>query len=477
MNKKLVISTITLIIILLALVMLLGFNLNNVYNETDADNSIKIIPGINTENIKEETVDKTTKEDYYPEYQEDIIKPNKYDEWEYFIKESLDDNEDKKSSSNNKDDDEEHDKKIDSNYNGNNSNNNSTNSSNSDNNNNTNTTEPNNNTETPSKYLENAKREADWIVSAQKSSGTITVTPSSNHIMPYYSNLAMESVAMLDGYQKEVKEYMTWYFNSYNKEPDNLNTRGTIYDYIIIDGVEIPEYINDPEEKNYDSSDSYAATFLSLAKTYYETYSDEEFILEHLEDLKIISSAIDATMQPDGLTFAKPDYHAAYLMDNTEVWRGYYDFALLLKDIGDDEADLYFKKAEDVSIAIDVQLWNEDKQGYNSELSKELDWNNFYPDARANMRMLLFGIPNTEDKIDLIYHSFISNHPDWITLEAGDTQCMAMSVGTAVAKDYNTLNSFLENIETQIMPDKDWPWKISESGYYIRTLLILENVD
>ena len=328
--------------------------------------------------------------------------------------------------------------------------------------------------EEPVDYHQLAKEEADWIMRCKRDSGAFATTPNSPHIMPYYSNLALTYVTKVGfEYQEDIKDYILWYLSKVNM-PDNLGVEGTVYDYYREDnGEEIPEHVKDSSKKNYDSSDSYAATFLSLIYNYHNNYGDEEFVLSIVDELKIVASAINATMQDYGLTYAKPDYATAYMMDNTEVWRGYEDFALLLDELNDQDAEYYQQESDRVREAIETHLWDEEKQGYKPYKRKDLDWNKFYPDARANMRAIAFDLPEALERKEVIYDQFISLHPDWITLEASSSVVAAASIATIKAGDTETALEYIQNVKDKY-PDRSWPYYITQSGYLIDSYLLMD---
>jgi len=319
-----------------------------------------------------------------------------------------------------------------------------------------------------------ARVEADWILTAQKPSGAVGMTPDSPHIMPYFANLALTPVIKLSAdYQGAVQKYMMWYFDHINRTPDDIGVVGTIYDYYQLpDGTEVTEKERDATKKNYDSSDSYAATFLSLANAYYQTTGDSVFIKNHLADLKLISSAIDATLQPIGLTYAKKDYHALYLMDNVEVWRGYQDFSELLASLKDPEAGLYFQKAENIRTAIEKNLWNEEKQEYTPYYGHTMNWNVFYADASANLWPVIFDLPEAQgERAVILWNKFLSAQPSWVNQTVDSFPWMSLALGAVKAKDGVVLKTYLDNNEAKFFPARKWPWYIAESGWYMRVLM------
>lgn len=74
-------------------------------------------------------------------------------------------------------------------------------------------------------------------------------------MVPYFGNLAAR--ALLPEYPAAVRCYMEWYLAKLNRA-DHWSLAGTICDYELRDG-------RLEATGRYDSADSYAATFLSLA--------------------------------------------------------------------------------------------------------------------------------------------------------------------------------------------------------------------
>lgn len=317
--------------------------------------------------------------------------------------------------------------------------------------------------------------EGNWIITAQQTTGTITLNPTPKHINPYYANLSLTNLAKLGSDHKDqIKEYIEWYIGKYNRTPDNLGVTGTIYDYIIMDGEEIPEYINNPEEKNYDSSDSYAATFLSLLKSYYDISGNAEFLKNNMPHFKVIAGAIDATMQENGLTWAKIDYDIQYLMDNVEVWRGYYDFGNLLKKLKDPDANSYLAKATTVRKAIDKLLWVPG-QGYKYHVgATSVDWTRLYPDAQAALWPVVFDLPGAGLRKFFLAKKFKENQPNWATMTAGDSPKASVAVALAKAGYTGLVDTYLATVKTKYTDQgRPWPWSANEAGWLVNTLLIL----
>jgi len=322
-------------------------------------------------------------------------------------------------------------------------------------------------------YLQLAYDEADWVVSCVQDSGATSTTPSGAHVDPYYANLGLIGVLELEdsSYYPAVKSWLDWYFANYNSEPDNLGVVGTIYDYILVDGEYIPEYVNDPSRKNYDSSDAYAGTFLSLVWRYHSLTGDTAYVNSHLVDLKNIAGAIDATFNDTNLTSAKPDYSTEYLMDNTEVYRGYADYSVLMALLGQNEDALFYAdRADAVATAIEL-MWTPEDDGYiyYSNHSGGIDWTEFYPDAKASFWPVIFHMQIPESRTTTIYNRLISEQSTWVDFTVNDSPNASTSYIAVLAGDLDTAKTYIENARTKF-PDRKWPWKISEGGWLIKTL-------
>jgi hypothetical protein len=130
--------------------------------------------------------------------------------------------------------------------------------------------------------------------------------------MPYYSNLAAIGVVRTGNpvYYAKVKAWMQWYVAHLNY-PDKWGLSCTVYDYSVSGTTETPT--NDA-----DSTDSYAATFVSLAWAYWQTgdATAQNYIKTLKYQLDCIGGVMVQTQQRNGLTWAKPNYQVQYLMDN-----------------------------------------------------------------------------------------------------------------------------------------------------------------
>ena len=199
------------------------------------------------------------------------------------------------------------------------------------------------------------------------------------YIIPYFTNIyAFELISK--GYLEEVREYILWYIKNLNY-PDRFGLTGTIYDFSVEDGYLVP--IGD-----YDSADSYAATFLILIYQYYKISEDVKLIEDYKGILKDIAYLILSLMDSkDGLIRAKPNINIKYLMDNIEAYFGLLYFSKLLRELNDPDWLYYYRHASDLKINIqkgfkeeNILYWAiEDAFKHKVEIERE------YPDSLANL--------------------------------------------------------------------------------------------
>ncbi|PYX58208.1 MAG: hypothetical protein DMG76_09765 [Acidobacteria bacterium] len=114
-------------------------------------------------------------------------------------------------------------------------------------------------------YQRNIVATANWTTSGASSLPDGAILYASTRIMPYYSNLAAIGLAKTANpvYYPRVKDWMQWYIGHLNYS-DKWGLSCTIYDYNVSGSAETAT--NDA-----DSTDSYAATFASLAWAYWQT--------------------------------------------------------------------------------------------------------------------------------------------------------------------------------------------------------------
>lgn len=271
-------------------------------------------------------------------------------------------------------------------------------------------------------YQKIATEEAAWLASLQIDNGALLMTrgPNGNFTMnPYFADFA--ALALLgagESYYENVRRYMDWHFDHLNTAQTDYNgVDGTIYDYTVTlsNGKLVSEEIsiNADGKKSYDSTDSYAATFLCVVAKYYEKTGDLAYLQANSQDLQRLLNPIRQTMH-QGLTFAKPDYRIKYLMDNCEVYEGLVAAeklytALGLSELCAEAADL----KQQVFDSIEAHMWMEGEGyyevalGVNNDSAYAFTWTNFYPCATAQLFPIFCGLLEPTDARSIhLYNKF-----------------------------------------------------------------------
>jgi len=318
----------------------------------------------------------------------------------------------------------------------------------------------------------------DSIVLCQLSSGAIAEASPPVFIRPYFSNLAAMGVVAAKQHLDAVENWMCWYVEHLNAtDVWNINNGGTIYDYNVDgQGIETPTH-------DADSTDSYAATFLSLARMYFESgdTNAQAYIRSIKTNLENIADVEFRTAQADSLTVAKPDYPVRYLMDNIEVWRGLTDFALLEASAWGDAGKqrLYSAQAARIASSIESEMWNQAAGWYYTAIhedgSKEAaHWAEWYPDSVAQLFPIIYGlIEPTSTRAVSLYSQFNESWPAWTTGQrGGDVFPWAMvAYAAAVMGDTARRTEYNQWVATNY-PSYQWPWHIGESGFFSRANLL-----
>ncbi|MFD0616092.1 S-layer homology domain-containing protein [Paenibacillus sp. GCM10027629] len=335
--------------------------------------------------------------------------------------------------------------------------------------------------DTSARYQKIIDAEAEWIASLQFDNGAIPTYSKAidsyngkYKVIPYFSHIALLGLLEKPEYANVVKKYMDWYFAHLNEGKGQDAPDGSVYDYI----VEVDRQTETPT-LDFDSTDSYASTFLNVLRKYAEVSGDKAYVAEHKEQILQIASAMLSTQEADGLTWAKPTYRVKYLMDNTEVYRGLIDMAWIAEHIFGDTAEAARFQAiqEQVHTAIQSELWIEQKNMYSPGKTDtgtllNPDWRTFYADATAQISPIWAGViaPDSERAIQL-YNSFNEHHPGWPTLAKSDAFPWAiLASAAALMGDKVRVDQFLQSIEaTYVDKDHPWPWYVMESGLSMLT--------
>lgn len=315
-------------------------------------------------------------------------------------------------------------------------------------------------------YRQNIGVTSKWVVSAASSlpDGAILFTP--DKINPYFANLAAIGLTKNKKYYPQALSWMRWYVNHLNY-PDKWGLYCTTYDYSVSGTVETA--LNDA-----DSTDSYAATFLSLAWAFWQTGdADARAYIKTLSyQLDCIGGVLVQTQQSNGLTWAKPDYQIQYLMDNAEVYKGLRDAASLFDALQNANArDWYSAHAVSVFNGINNNLWDAQNSDYLTYVgAPTTDWTKWYPDSTAQLFPVLNNLISPSDSRALhLYEIFNQKWPNWTTQFADPFPWVAVSGASALMGDRDRVNQYIRTIQmAYVETGFPYPWYCAEAGWFIR---------
>ena len=327
-------------------------------------------------------------------------------------------------------------------------------------------------------FTEIYETETDYLATMQLPNGALPMTYAKNGeltVNPYFADFA--ALALLDKaeeYADIVVRYMDWHFDHLNTAEEDFNgLDGTIYDYKVTmkNGEIVSEKISTPENADsYDTTDSYAATFLTVVNKYFYKTGDSEYLVSHAEDLKRIANVMFATLQ-NGLTYAKHNHRVKYLMDNCEVYEGAIAATRIFEeiviqgkteytDMRDDCNDLIFT----VKDSINSKLWNfvggyylPGITAYVKIPTKIFSWNTYYPQATCQLFPIICGViePDTQRAKNL-YEKFCETY-HWEAFDYPDAFYWGANVqAAAIMNDLDSVTEYMENYKP-LTEKHSWP--------------------
>ena len=320
-----------------------------------------------------------------------------------------------------------------------------------------------------SPYQSNFNATSKWVSGQTLADGAILFT--STAISPYYSNIAAHGMTKDPSRMPQVVAWMNWYINHLNW-PDKWGLYGTMYDYTVSNGVPIPT-------QDADSTDSYAATFLTLVWNAWQSGDAEArtYIAGLSYQLDVIGGVIIQTQQSDGLTWAKPDWQIKYLMDNCEAYRGLRDLASTYQyAFGDNSKAAYYNAAADRMLNGILGMWQNGKWAvFKDGLGRMLAPNlaTWYPDATAQVFPVLMGAVSASDtRAQQSYAAFNQAWPGWPQLSFKTQDPFPWSLiadGAAAMGDKTRVAAYISTIQSKyVNTDFPWPFYDAEAGWFLR---------
>lgn len=254
------------------------------------------------------------------------------------------------------------------------------------------------------------RAEADWILSAQLPDGAIAHYTDKVAIWPYLSNFAalgLVRATKVTGdsrYLKAAWRWLEWY--KAHQSPE-----GFVTDYTLSpDGVAT-------STGDMDSTDAYAGTFLYATWSAYDLSREKGALKRLRPGIDGAVRAIEATLDADGLTWAKPAWRVKYLMDQAEVYVGLRAAYRLRSALGDTTgAKRALNMANRLKSAVGA-LWNPAQQAYDwavhdTGARDATTWQVFYPDSLQQVWAVAFGMTDSARSAHLT-STFTTYHPYW----------------------------------------------------------------
>ncbi|GBC92988.1 hypothetical protein HRbin15_01471 [bacterium HR15] len=317
------------------------------------------------------------------------------------------------------------------------------------------------------------QRAADAILARQLPNGAILVDPTSvspNWLMPYYSNLACIGLIItyktlrIGAYRDSAQRWLEWYSS-------HMNPDGTMYDYTYENGTLT-------SRDTYDSSDSYAATFLEGMEHLRRHAGGTNYVRARYPRVRKAVQAIQLTYQSDGLCWARPDYPVKYLMDNVEVYLGLQAAAQIARVLRQDsDMQQWRQLASKTLMAIETLLWY-DAGGYyawarhqNNALETRLsEW---YPDLMAQL-MAIAWLPSSSRR-QILYQTLKAQFyslPPSLTTNLEIEQAIWWGLAARAAGDSSTLSAIQDKL-LRVDLRRRQLYPVSLYGHLIRVLNIV----
>jgi hypothetical protein len=320
-----------------------------------------------------------------------------------------------------------------------------------------------------STYASNVASAGQWIANhSTLPDGAILY--SATEIVPYFGNIAAIGMTKDPANYPQVKAWMEWYIHHLNAT-DVWDLGNSIYDYDISGTVEMPR-------NTADSTDSYPATFMTLAWNFYRTgdIAAQSYVMTILPELDLIGQQLIKTQQDDGLTWAKPNYQIKYLMDNCEGYRGMHDLASLFEAAGNSSRVSYYTSHANLAYQGLMSMWLGDSFAVYKDGVGNLafpTWSTWYPGATSQLFPVLEGVvPASDPKAQQVYAKFNSAWPGWPTLSFNATDpfpWVLVSNAAATMGDSSRVNTYLTTIQNKyVSQGYPWPWYSMEAGWFMR---------
>lgn len=287
----------------------------------------------------------------------------------------------------------------------------------------------------------------------------------------YFANLGLMGIVPYLS-TTELDVYIRSYLDLYLKR---LETNATIKDVNFKDNG---NPLGSSELILSDSDDAYAATFLSLATTYLKASQNWTWWRKNKSVLKNIAYYnLTVPAKPGGLisVFQTPrnlTNNTAYLMDNCENYRGLRDFAAILRNTGDSDADYYDSFANTIVDGIRNYLFDSRNNGFIPNDKAFVAGTSFYPGASCQVFPQAFGLVELSAYFGKAWNYLNTRTPGW---QDGHYDPFPWTILGFVAAQRGAVAQAQTQIQTvdKLFASNRGMVTINELGFYLRTKSIL----
>jgi hypothetical protein len=243
-----------------------------------------------------------------------------------------------------------------------------------------------------------------------------------------------------------------------------------------------------------DASDSAAAAFLILLRKFVREGGGTDFLRQAGREARLVRVAevMIELQQEDGLTWARDDFRAKYLMDNSEVYQGLIAAADLMSELYGNEVagQRYRAAAQRVRDGILRELYDPDSGLYSvakfeDDTIQRADLNVWYPDATLQVWPILFGVTGPASiearrALRAVNQRWDDRHaPAWTDNLIGGHSWVSVSYASLLAGDRERAVSHADFVilEKLTAPPGGrsfrWPFSVDDGGWLLMTLSAL----
>jgi hypothetical protein len=259
--------------------------------------------------------------------------------------------------------------------------------------------------------------DATWIRQGQLPDGAISWYVDRQRISPYLGNYAAIGLAeahKLTGSAADLTAATAW-LRWYAAHED---ASGFVTDYDVSPaGVET-------STGDMDSTDAYAGTFLLATRAVSRAGASKATVKSLSAGILGAVSAIEATQDADGLTWAKPTWHVKYLMDAAETYAGLRAAADLAVLLGNGALNVRATRDAEALSAGVAGLWNPAVSAYDWARHSDgaqlaTNWANLYSDSMEQAWAATFGLADFT-RAGALLSTVAATHPQWAQPQATD---------------------------------------------------------